>query len=382
ASVSVSPSGATVAVVAWLPATDPEDGAVAQYEVSLDGEVAGVTTGLTLTLTDLTPEATYTVTVRARDSQGLWGPAASRSVTMPSDELLPPATFEHGEDIPPLSADAAAVIGPHGALSMWTGSSTFSGTQTITNKILPGLIRISAGANITFKNCRFTGWAGQTSYSINATAGGGLKVTLEDCEVMAQTLTSGTPRCLAMWGDGNVEARRTIFRGGIDNIYLNPTRDPGAIATGDPETPYAHGLFEDCWFGENLRVPSSHSDQLQIDGGGYVVIRRCRFMGYSLEVVDPQLERITDPRTATLAAGGGSLTQNSNALSPIRHRRRRDAWVWGGNYTVDLNAPENPSQNCSVTNNKFGIRHRYAPLRTSASGTYTTGNVWGQTGTT
>lgn len=379
-SLNVAPSGATVAVVSWLPATDP-DGTVAQYEVSVNGEVDGVTAGLNRTLTNLTPEATYTVTVRARDNDGDWGPNATRTVTMPADEVLPTPTFTHGEDIPALSGDAAAVIGPHGALTPWTGSTTFSGTQTISNRIFSSA-RIAAGANITFKNCRFTGWAGQASYTINATAGGGLKVTLEDCEVIAQSLTSSTPRCVTMWGDGNVEARRTIFRGGIDNLYLNPAGTQGAIATGDPDTPYARVLIEDCWLGEILRVPASHSDPVQIDGGGYVVFRRSRLMGYSLDTLDPNTDRITDVWSATLSGGGFICTQNSSALSLITNVRLRDSWFEGGNYTVDLNPPENPTQNCSATNNKFGRRHRFGVLRTSSGGTATSNNVWGQSGTT
>jgi len=290
------------------------------------------------------------------------------------------AAISHGEQLPPLSFDAASVIGPSGTLTEWSASTTLSGTQTITDRSFTNKgITIQAGANITFENCRIIGNLGQTSYTIKVIAGGECQVTLLDCEVIARSTTSQTPRCLAMWGTGNVRAERTIFRGGIDNVFLNPDNTPGLFSTGDPLVPDARGWFVNCWFGDYQRVGNSHSDAAQIDGGGYVLFDACRMMGYTLDTgADPLTTWITDPLTDGLGAGVILATQNSGAPKRISNVAVRRCWAEGGNYTVDLSPPDGiPVTLTAVTDSKFGRRFRYAPLR---GGTANSNNVWGQSG--
>ena len=293
-----------------------------------------------------------------------------------------PAEISHGEQIPALSDNAAAVIGPSGTLTAWTGSQTFTGTQSISDRSISGVVEIAAGANITFTNCRFTGTLGATTYTIKCLSdGGGARVTLLDCEVITRATASKTPRCVTVWGTNNVRAERTIFRGGIDCIFHNPSNSPGLFATGDPLVPMARGWFVNCWFGDYQRVGTSHSDAFQCDGGGYLLVDACRIMAYNVpEGSDPLTERITDPFDCELGGGGMLLTQDSGKPVQISNVAVRRSWLEGGNYTADL-APSDglPVRDTSVTDCRFGRRTRYGPLRTNGENRR---NTWGQSGQT
>lgn len=293
------------------------------------------------------------------------------------------AEITHGEQIPALSADAAAVIGPTGTLTPWTGSMTFSGTQSISDRSFSGVAEIAPNADITFTNCRFVGELGANTYTIKCLSdAGGARLTLLDCEVITRTTISKTPRCITIWGTNNVRAERTIFRGGVDNIFHNPSNSPGLFSTGDPVVPFARGWYVNCWFGDYQRVATSHSDAFQVDGGGYLLIDACRIMAYNVpEGSDPLTERITDPFTCELGGGGLLLTQDSKKPVQITAVAIRRSWLEGGNYTCDM-APDDgfPVQNTSATDNLFGRRSRYyPPLLINGENRR---NRWGQSGPT
>lgn len=300
-----------------------------------------------------------------------WGPFASTGST---------SVVSHGEQLPPTSDLAASVIGPQGTLTPYVGADRFIGTQTFTDTEFSGSTWYQMpGAITTFRNCRFIGSLGQTTYTLQSTRDGGAIMRLFDCEIITRTTTGATPRCLTMWGDGNVEVHRTIFRGGIDNVFFNPIGSAGLISTGDPFVPNARVWLDQCWFGDYQRVPNSHSDAIQMDGGGYMLITKCRMMGYTLpEGSDPLSVRISDPVTAELGGGVLITTQDSKNPSLIEYVAMRDSRAEGGNYTVDTTPDDGlPVVKTEMTDNLFGIRHRYGSLVTNG---LNTNNRWGQTG--
>lgn len=300
-------------------------------------------------------------------------------------DVVAPGGITHGQDLPPLSADAEPFLQvATGTLTEWTGSTTLSGTQVIENRSFTDkLIHIAAGANITLRNCLLRGPLGQTSYTIRSVVGGESKLNMERCLLIARTTSSLSPRCLTYWGDTSVRAYRCVFRGGIDSVYSNTSPNAGQFAAGDPLVANARTLFEECWFGDIQRVASSHSDGIQFDGGGYAVIRRCRIMGYSIPVgSDPLTTRVTNPATAGLASGPIIATQNSASPNQLVRIALRDSWFEGGNYTVDM-APSDglPPQLMAATGCKWGTRHQFGPLRLPSGSTHTD-NRWGQAGST
>lgn len=299
----------------------------------------------------------------------------------PSPDPSPPA-FQHGADIPALSNEVTGLIGPTGQLVPYTGPTTLSGTVVIENRQLNGnILTLSAGADVTLRNCRLIGPLGATTHTIRAAAGGILR--LIDCEIVARTVDNLTPRCVYMLGDGALWAQRTIFRGGIDNLFLGTRSMPGPWATDDPHVPNARILIEDCWFGDLQRVPGSHSDNIQMDPASYAVIRRSRIMCYNIpQGADPLTTRVTDPATAEMASGGLIITRSANP-QPGHYYAVRDCWAEGGNYTMDLTAIQSgqpTTDHLHVTNNQFGVRHRYGALRVGPA--VRSGNVWGQSGLT
>ena len=172
---------------------------------------------------------------------GAWvaaGPITTPPVDPPDppDEEEPPpqpGSITHGDQIPSTSLAALEVIGPRGTLTAWTGSTTLSGTQTIEGRLFSNtILTVSAGANITLRNCRIIGPAGATTYTIRNTSGGGARLFLDSCEIVTRA-ASKTPRCLYQSADVSSRARRTIFRGGIDSIISTASGSPGAFATGD-----------------------------------------------------------------------------------------------------------------------------------------------------
>lgn len=248
---------------------------------------------------------------------------------------------------------------------------TFSGTQIIENKEINGSVNIGSGARIILKNCRIIGnyGASGSGYTIKSTAGGGSWLTLEDCTVITRTGAGGNEtltKTLVSYGDCNVEARRCLFRGGVDSMYLGLGGE-GLIPTGDPLVPMARALIEDSWIGEGERAPGAHADLIQIDGvdRGYIVVRGTRFMGYSLpQGSDTLTTRITDPETATMHSACFIVTFNSQGGTIDRadshHIALRDNWFEGGNWVTDLGVSISPIE---VTGNRYGLRCNFGMLK-------------------
>jgi hypothetical protein len=303
----------------------------------------------------------------------------------PAREALASTTvIRHGIDIPRTSLAAASVIGLSATRrTEWTSSTTFSGTRVVENRTFTNkVVTIAAGAQITFRNCRFVGPRAQSTYTIRATAGRGLRLILENCEVVARTTTSETPRCMTAWGDGSVQAVRTIFRGGIDNVYLNLLNSPGKIATGDPLVPYARSHFKECWFGDNQRVNASHSDMVQIDGGGYAVFERCRLMAMNVPRGSDPLTTRANPDTGELCSNGIILSQNSTNPKKISHVAVRNCYAEGAGFTLNMNPKDGLTvDKVAVTGCKFGLRHRFGPMNLPAS-RVTSANTWAVSGWT
>lgn len=311
---------------------------------------------------------------------GAWTPVgAITSLPEPEPEeppRPPDGQFLHGEQI------TKNVIGWGGTLTEWPGLSTLSGTQVIENRtITDKIVTIAAGANITLRNCRIVGPLAANTYTIKANTGGGLKLWLDNCEVISRAGT-GSARCIATWDDSSVYARRTIFRGGIDNFFSSGPNSPGLWATGDPVVPMARVLLEECWFGDLERIGTSHTDNIQIDAGGYAVIRRCRIMCYNIP-------RGTDTLTTTAdgssrASGGVLTTQDSSKPRQISHVVLRDNWAEGGNYTIDVNPSDGlPVHTYAATGNRFGINHQFGALRLPPNlAEPNRDNRWGQSGMT
>lgn len=293
----------------------------------------------------------------------------------PPDPGSQPSSFTHGKEITRQS------VGWTGTLTAYTGPATLSGTQTITDKLIDGqILTIARGSDITLRNCRIIGPASATTYTLRHNLGGGSKLTLDRCEVITRA-GALSARCLAMWDDGSFRALRSVFRGGIDNCFFNAPNSPGAFPTGDPLVPNARVLLEDCWFGDLERIGSSHSDNIQFDGGGYAVLRRVRLMCYSIPRGTDTLTTTTT-QSSELGSGGLIATQDSSNPRQISHIAVRDSWWEGGNYTIDL-APSDglPVHTIAASGNKFGLAHQFGPLRLPAGST-SSNNRWGESGST
>lgn len=290
------------------------------------------------------------------------------------DTHVPGGTIAHGSQLAATSLQVGSQIGPSGTLTSLSGR-TFTNGEVISNRLIEGHGAIAAGATVTFNNCRFVG-SGANAYVLNCTAGGGLHAILNDCEMVQRSALS---KGLVMWGDGNVTMRRSIFRGGQDNVFFNPVGSAGIISTGDSLVPSARVLAEDCWYGDCERIADSHTDCFQIDGGGFALLRRVRIMAYNIPVgSDPLTTRVTNPATASLGGGGLITTQDSRRPSQINRVAIRDSYADGGNITVHMNPTDGlPILNTAATNNHFGLRFRFDPLQ---GGHTRFGNVWGQSG--
>lgn len=82
--------GATTARLTWSAATD--NVAVSGYRIWRDGALSGSTTGLSFSTVGLTPETTYTWTVRAYDNTGQLGAPANVTARTPFVDVTPPSS--------------------------------------------------------------------------------------------------------------------------------------------------------------------------------------------------------------------------------------------------------------------------------------------------
>lgn len=251
--------------------------------------------------------------------------------------------------------------------------------QVIENQEIHGRVEVGAGHHVVLRNCRVIGppELSSSSYALGCTQEGGLLVEIENCEFVTRSEVTNT---LTLWGDANISIRRSIFRGGETGAYFNPQRDPGLIDSGDPGVPNARVLLEECWFGDLLTHPESHIDCIQIDGGGYIVLRRIKSMAFHLRPGADPLE--TEANIHDMASAAAILTQNSSNPDQISNVAVRDSYFDGGNYCVDTKAGDgkNPKR-IYVTGCRWGIHHRFAPFR-YGSGTTHHNNAWGASGIT
>lgn len=292
-----------------------------------------------------------------------------------------PATIAGGWELPPTSLEALDVIGPRGTLTPWTGSTRLSGTQVIEGKTLTGDWKPAPGAHITFVNCRLTSPLAISKYLVDVTAtSGGTRVDFESCELICRA-GSKSSRPIAGWGDYFMSARRTIFRGGIDGMFVKP--QPSAVrpyVTGDPLVGNANVLVEECWIGDIERIDTSHSDCIQVEAGNYMVFRRNRLGSFNIPRGTDALTTRTNPLTSELAGGGFLITQDSGAPTAISYIAIRDNHLDGGNVTCDAAPPDGiPVTNVACTGNRFGLRRNHGPLRLPA-GAVNSNNTWAVSG--
>jgi hypothetical protein len=282
-------------------------------------------------------------------------------------------SFTHGEQI------QKSLIGPSGSLTPSGSLSSIKDGTVIESKEVTGSVSIAAGAKVTIRNTRIIGAlnAPAGAYTVKATAGGGLHVTLDNCEVICR---SGLSKTVAMSGDGNITVRKTLLRGGQDALYVNPLNSPGVISTGDPDIPMARVLVEDSWLGDMVRVSGGHVDCCQIDGGGYVLVLRSKLPGFNLPIGTDPLNASVD--ATELANSAVICSQNSTNPVQISYVKLDSNWLDGGNYTAALAPPDGlPVHHAWALNNRFGLQHRYAPTRFPVEITKF-GNVWGLSGST
>lgn len=304
----------------------------------------------------------------------------------PEPEPVPgePATITNGSEIPPTSAQAETLIGAQGTLTPHTGATTFTaamGKVTIENALIEGNIRVRSGADVTLRNCRIIGPPGSTTYAVRINEGGNARLLLEDCTVVCRSVAGGATggaMCVVGWGDVSLALRRTVIRGGIDGIHFHG-KGPAIWATGDPNIPLATLLVEECWIGDNERLPGSHSDLFQMAGKApnYVtnfVFQRNRWMGYSLPEGADALTNRADPATSGMASAG--FMNSTGGASQIAIRAN---WYEGGNNIIDGGNVLDAST-CWITDNLFAPKANFsAAVRVGNWNNHN--NRWATTGT-
>lgn len=287
----------------------------------------------------------------------------------------------HGGDLPAYSLEAEQYLDVPQPNTLPTLSGPFSGTQVIENRQIDGQARIVDGADITFYNCVFLAGAGQDGYLVRINEGGEAKIKAEKSLFVQRTGMSGnTAKLVVGWNPVNMHFKGCVFRGGVDSIVANVTGQ-GEISTGDPLVPLARFLVEDSWIGDNERVGSSHSDLIQMDGvaRGYAVIRRNRFMGFSLpEGVDTLTTRVTDYTTNQMSSTCFIITDASAPSNDAEYIAIRDNWFDGGNFVVDTN--DSASGPIEITGNLWGLRRNFGSRSGLAS--VNQNNRYGESGET
>jgi hypothetical protein len=205
---------------------------------------------------------------------------------------------------------------------------------------------------------------------------------MNGCEVITR---GSATKCLAVTGLSNANIKRTVFRGGTDNAFFNVDNSPGLIPTDDRRTPMARILIEECWFGDCMHPTGAHSDCIQIDGGGYAVIRRCNIENF---VMDGAADPLTTQSVISQDTVGNSAvitSQNSSNPVQISNVVLQDNLFNGGNYTVYMTAPDGlPMHHQYMDGNKFGLYHRFAHLRfpDDEPNSSRVGDTWAYTGIT
>lgn len=273
----------------------------------------------------------------------------------------PPPTpiILHGVDLPRKSDEAEKIIGAQGTLVEYTGDTVFTaafGPVVIENSLFTEKnIRVRSGANVTLRNCKIIGPLDSTSYTVRINEGGNARLLLENCTVVCRSRNGGQ-NAVTGWGETSLAMRRTVVRGGIDQVHFHG-KGPAIWATGDPLVPMATFLMDECWIGDNERLPGSHSDLFQAAGTRpntitNYVFRRTSFMGYSIpQGADPLTTRANPDGVGGYASAGWiNSTGSEETGSGGTYFAIRDNYFEGGNYAVDGGTGAAPS---AITGNLF-----------------------------
>lgn len=314
---------------------------------------------------------------------------ANRQLVLPGDPEEPtdpgpitPGVFTHGSEIPSSSLAAEQVIGARGPLNTYTGPTDLYGTHHIENALIyEKNVRIRPGADVTLSNVRLIGPPGSTTYAIRINDGGGARLLMEDCTVVCRSVAGGATggsMNIVGWGDVSLAIKRSVVRGGIDGLHFHGKGAP-VWATGDPDIPWATLLVEDSWFGDNERLPGSHSDLFQMAGKSpnYIenyVWRRSRWAGYSLGAGEDALTNRADPATAGMASAG--FMNSTGGASRIAIRKNM---YEGGNWVVEGGNVLDPDT-CWITDNLFAPRANFGAIR-NANNWHNHNNRWAASGT-
>lgn len=298
-----------------------------------------------------------TVTVRLRNKAS---GVLSAQVDVPYEV---PTGITHGRQLTRTKVGPSGPLQPSGPIVTTAHGQVFEGLD------IAGYVDVRH--DVTLINCRVVGdvSVGNAGYTIKHQRSLGRTLTLRNCAVITR---SPNTKGLVSWGHGFTVAADCLFGGGTDNIYLKPN-------TAGPDG-FAH-RFVRCWFGDIQRIPGSHSDAIQIDGGiGGVLIDRCSINAFALLSGE-------DPTTAqaqvtSRASGGVILTYPSTNPEQIHRVHVVACYLDGGNYTLDVGPPDGPTPtDVAVAGCEFGLHHTYGPIHYRAGQTIT-GNVWAETGVT
>lgn len=294
--------------------------------------------------------------VIGRDSQGN---TVTKTIDIPvRDPGIP--VFTHGEQLRP---DLIGARGSSFTEQPWT--STIRDGQLFRN------IRFTSPVNTThhtdFDNCQLLGTP-TGSYVLRHVAGTGKKVRLLNSTVVQRNPAT---KAITMYGAGGLYVYRSLVKGGTDGLFLKPKGGP-----------YFEGfaaVVRESMIGWLQQVSGGHSDGIQIDGDGGGVTGGALFDRIRVEAF--YVPSGADPLTAnwdpTRLAGTAMIMTGT---SPITNIRIRDSKFSGGNYTTQLEGATG-SGPIELTGNRYGVAHRYGPIRIRSDATVA-GNTWAETGTT
>ena len=305
-----------------------------------------------------------------------------RVIQRPEDPPPHTGPITHGSQLPATSDLAEQVIGPKGTLNNYDGPTDLYGKVLIENALIyEKNLRVRAGADVHIKNSKVIGAYGSANYTIRLNDGGGARLLIEDSTVVCRANNGGSYP-ISGWGDTSLAIKRSVIRGGLDGVHYHGTGAP-VWATGDPFIPWATFLMEDCWLGDNERLPGSHSDLRQSAGTrpNYIrdyLERRNRFMAYSIPMYSDTLTTRANPEVS----GYGSCcwinsTDGKGTIGGGSYFGLRDNWFEGGNYMIDCGADGSPAV---MTGNLFAPRANFGAV-TGGGSWDKRNNRWAYSGT-
>jgi len=251
--------------------------------------------------------------------------------------------------------EAVAVVKPSASNTGATGTlSTLSGDQVVTvagttieDKDIYGKVTVRA-ANVTLRNCRIRGNATQSSNSglVDATHSSVSNLLIEDC-----TLAAGTP---SVWWTGIIghdyTARRCNISQVVDGFGVYNTANPSAHSGVLIELNYVHDLS--CISPDpNHSDNKTHGDVVQIQGGGYVIIRNNHFDA-------------TPSSTSTAGVKPTSCVMITPNVSACPGNVITGNWLYGVSAAVINVSPKSKGSSTTawIADNRFGPTVGYPML--------------------